>query len=182
MVEEGAGGDGLDGFAEAHFIGEQGALAEREVEHSLALVGVERVEGDVLRVAAGDDSGLVIAAEGDAFGGALAGLEEGLYVLGDADFGAAAEFRKGFGGVCEEGAVFGKMFTEGRAEFVEVTLDAEAFSGGDEVDAGRARFFGGAEFAFESAFQEDECGLGVFAGAEAIAAEVRASAGKGAVR
>ena len=28
LVEQGAGGDGLDGLAEAHFIGEQGAFAK----------------------------------------------------------------------------------------------------------------------------------------------------------
>ena len=44
------------------------------MEHSFALVGIERVEGDVFRVAAGDDSGFVIPAQGDALGEALAGF------------------------------------------------------------------------------------------------------------
>ena len=113
MMEEGAGGDGLDGFAETHFIGKQGALAECEVEHSLALVGVERVEGDVLGVPAGDDSGFVFATEGDAFGGALAGFEERRDVLGDADFRAAAELFEYFRGITEKLPVDSKS---GRSE------------------------------------------------------------------
>lgn len=70
VAEQGAGGDGLNGFAQPHFVGEQDAFAEGEVKHPLALVGVKRVEGDVLGVAAADDAGSVVAAEGTPFGGA----------------------------------------------------------------------------------------------------------------
>jgi hypothetical protein len=42
----------------------------------------------------------------------------------------------------------------------------------------RAGFFRGAEIAFEAAFQPDEGGLDVLAGAEAGGAEIRAGAGK----
>jgi hypothetical protein len=73
VVEQGAGGDGLDGFSEAHFIGEQGASVEGEVEHALALIGIERAEGDVLRVASRDDAGFVFAAQEAAFLGVAAG-------------------------------------------------------------------------------------------------------------
>jgi hypothetical protein len=53
----------------------------------------------VLGVATFHDSGEVVAAQGEAFGGPLAGYEEGLDVLRDADFHVAAEFPNDFGGV-----------------------------------------------------------------------------------
>jgi hypothetical protein len=48
----------------------------------------------------------------------------------------------------------------------------------DDVDEGGSGFFRDAVFAFETAFQPDQGGLGMFAGAETGGAEVRASAGK----
>ena len=45
MMKQGAGGDGLDGLAETHFIGKQGAYGEGEMQHPLALIGVERAGG-----------------------------------------------------------------------------------------------------------------------------------------
>ncbi len=96
MVEQGAGGNGLDGFAQTHFVGEEGALAEGEVEHPLALVRVERVKCDVFWVLTCNDSAFVVAAEGGAFGVAFAGLEKRLHVLRDAEFWVAAEFLKNF--------------------------------------------------------------------------------------
>ena len=41
-MQQSAGGNGLDGFAQAHFIGQQRAFGERQVQHSLALVREER--------------------------------------------------------------------------------------------------------------------------------------------
>ena len=61
-VEERAGGDGLNGLAEAHFIGKEGSLAEGKVEHAFALVGKERMERDLLGMAAVADTDLVVAA------------------------------------------------------------------------------------------------------------------------
>jgi len=57
----------LDGFAEAHFVGEKGALPEGKMEHTLALIGIEGAESDVFRVAAFDDAGFIIAAKEAAF-------------------------------------------------------------------------------------------------------------------
>lgn len=57
----------MDGFTEAHFVGEQGAFAESEVEHALPLIGIKRAESDVFGVAAFDDTGLVVATEDAAF-------------------------------------------------------------------------------------------------------------------
>ena len=42
-AEQRAGGDSLDGFAQAHLVGQQCAFGESEVEHPLALI---REEGD----------------------------------------------------------------------------------------------------------------------------------------
>ncbi len=41
-MQQGAGGNGLDGLAQAHFIGQQRAFGEREVQHPLALIRKER--------------------------------------------------------------------------------------------------------------------------------------------
>ena len=46
-MQQRAGGDGLDGFAEAHFVGEERALGEGEVQHAVALIGEERDLGFV---------------------------------------------------------------------------------------------------------------------------------------
>ena len=47
-----AGRDGLDGLAEAHLVGEQRALAERQMQHALALVGQQRMVQQVEAAAA----------------------------------------------------------------------------------------------------------------------------------
>ncbi len=183
MVEQGAGGDGLDGFSESHFVGKQRTFAESEVEHTFALIGIERVERDVLGVAAGDDAGLVIAAELSALGDAAAVFEEGLDVLGDADLRMAAEFFKGSfeDGVRPENTVGSEHGTEAGREFGEIPLDAERVAIGNEVDVGRAIGFRDAVLALESAFQQNERGFDVLAGAQAGGAEVGAGAGKRAV-
>lgn len=145
-VEEGAGGDGLDGLAEAHLVGEEGPFLEGEVEHALALVGKKRILRDVLRVAAGGDAGLVVAAEEDAFAGAAAGVEPGGDLLRDAQGGGGGSVFAEAGdgglglGLGEEEAVGGEEGAEAGGEGVEVALDAQGVGGGvgDEVDAGGA--------------------------------------------
>ena len=37
-MQQGTGGDGLDGFAQTHFIREQGAFRKGEMQHAFALV------------------------------------------------------------------------------------------------------------------------------------------------
>jgi hypothetical protein len=106
----------LDGFAEAHFIGEQHAFTEGEVQHSLALIRVERAKRDVLRVAAFDHAGFVIATQGEAFPGATAGFEEMIDVLGDTDFRTAAKACQSLGGVGAEGAIGSKKRAKERRE------------------------------------------------------------------
>ena len=81
-VEQGAGGDGLGGLAEAHFVGEEGAFAEGEVEHPFALVGEEREQRLVGGVAANGDASLVIAAAVAALAFAAAGVEPRRNLLG----------------------------------------------------------------------------------------------------
>ncbi len=46
-VEQGAGGNALNGFAQTHFVGQQGAFRKSEVEHAFTLVGKERHGGFV---------------------------------------------------------------------------------------------------------------------------------------
>ena len=48
-MEQRAGGDGLDGLAQAHFVRQQGAFVESEVQHSLTLVRKKRHEGFLCR-------------------------------------------------------------------------------------------------------------------------------------
>jgi hypothetical protein len=52
-----AAGDGLDGLAERHVVGEQSALAEGEMHRSVALIRQQRMGQDVERRAAGGNIG-----------------------------------------------------------------------------------------------------------------------------
>ena len=70
----------------------------------------------MFRVAAGDDSGFVITAQLTAFGSALAGIEEGCHLLGDADFRVAAEFFEDGRGFVEQAAVRGEERLERAGE------------------------------------------------------------------
>jgi hypothetical protein len=184
VVQEGAGGDGLDGFAEAHLVGEEGAFGEGEVEHALALVGEKWILGDVFGVAAVDDAGFVVAAEEAAFAGAAAGFEPGGDFLGYAEVGRGVAGDGGEGvvggdvGVEEAGGI--EEDAEAGGEAVVVALDAEGAGGGvgDEVDARRAGGAGGEEGGFFAAGEVEEDGLDVFAGAESVDAEVGAGAGE----
>ena len=67
-VEQRARGDGLDGFAQAHFVGQQRALGESEMQHALALVGKERHAGFVRRPFAALHFQFIFAAQFLAFG------------------------------------------------------------------------------------------------------------------
>ena len=100
----------------------------------------------MLRVAAGGDAGLVVAAEEDAFAGAAAGVEPGGDLLRDAQGGVGGGVFPEAGdgglgiGLGEEEAVGGEEGTEAGREGVEIALDAQGVGGGvgDEVDAGGA--------------------------------------------
>ncbi len=48
----------LDGLAETHVVGQQRALAEREVQHAVALIGQQLMAEDVDRLLTGGDLGL----------------------------------------------------------------------------------------------------------------------------
>ena len=76
-VQQGAGGDGLDGLAQAHFVGQQRALGEGQVQHALALIGKERDLGLVRRPFAALHLQLVFAPELLAFGGAAPVFQPG---------------------------------------------------------------------------------------------------------
>ena len=64
VVKQGAGGDGLNGFAQAHFVGEKGPLLECKVEHAFALIRIQGAEGYVFGVVSCDNPGFIIAATG----------------------------------------------------------------------------------------------------------------------
>jgi hypothetical protein len=74
-MEKGAGGNGLNGFAQPHFVGQEGPLAKGKVEHAFALVGKERGKGDVLGMATLVHASLIVAPQQDAFFGAPAGFQ-----------------------------------------------------------------------------------------------------------
>ena len=74
-MEQRAGGDGLDRLAEAHFVGQQGAFGEGEVQHAFALVGKERRERLVRRPFAALDLLLVLVPQHPALCRALAGFQ-----------------------------------------------------------------------------------------------------------
>jgi hypothetical protein len=184
-VKEGAGGDGLDGFAEAHLVGEQRAFGEGEVQHAFALIGEERQERLVRRVAAGGDGALVIAAAEDAVEGDLAGREPGGGVEGNAKMreGGCGEFAGEIGGieVGELEAIGREACAEARRKLVEIALDPEAAGHaiGHKVDARRGRAAAGrAELGAVRASAVQEDGFDVLAGAEAVDAKVGACAGE----
>ncbi len=91
-MEESGGGDALDGFAQAHFVGDHGSFFEGQVEHAFLLVWVEREEGLVGRVLASVDLLLVVALELEALGGVLLFLEPGMDLAGDPEFGGVCFF------------------------------------------------------------------------------------------
>ena len=74
-VQQGAGGNGLDGLAQPHFIGQQRAFGEGEVQHPLTLIRKERDLGLVRRPFAALHLQLVIAPELLAFLCAAAAFE-----------------------------------------------------------------------------------------------------------
>ena len=80
-AEQGASGNGLDGLAQAHFVGQQRALGEGQVEHAFTLVREERDVGLVQRPVAALDFEFVLAPEPLAFLGAAARLEPQLEFL-----------------------------------------------------------------------------------------------------
>ena len=84
-MEQGAGGDGLDGFAQTHFVGEKGSLLEGKVEHAFALIRIQGAEGYVFGMVSCDNPGFIIAATG--FSLAIDSLmgEPGFDCLGKAD-------------------------------------------------------------------------------------------------
>jgi hypothetical protein len=149
---------------------------------SMVSSAIERVEGDVLGVAAGDNAGFVFAAELESFGGAVAVFEERSDVLGDADFFRAAEAWQDFRGIMivQQEARQIEEFANGGAELIEIAFDDQAVADGDQIDAWGNGFFRGTEVSIAAAFEPDEGGFHVFAGAEAGGAEVRAGAGKSA--
>ena len=55
--QELARGDGLDGLAEAHLVGEQRAFAEGEMQHAFALIGQQRMVQHIEAGSAGPDLG-----------------------------------------------------------------------------------------------------------------------------
>ena len=183
-VEKCTGGDGLDGLAEAHFIGEEGSLSEGKVEHAFALVGKERMECDVLGMAAVADTDLVVAAGEDAITLAGAVGEPGPRILRDAQpMGGVFEelFVEGFGIEVGDLEPFGiKEAADAGGELVEIALDPESvgFGVGDKVYAwGREALRGGECGALAAGKLEKE-GFDVLAGAKAIDTEIRAGAGK----
>ena len=86
-VQQRAGGDGLDGLAQAHFIGQQRAFGEGEVQHALALIRKERDLGFVRRPFAALHLQLVIAPELLAFGGAAPAFQPRAEFLREAQSG-----------------------------------------------------------------------------------------------
>ena len=60
-VQQRAGGDGLDGLAQPHLVGQQRALGEGQVQHAFALVWVQRHQGFMRRPLAGMHLLLVLA-------------------------------------------------------------------------------------------------------------------------
>ena len=87
-VEQGAGGDGLDGFAQTHFVGQQAAFGKGEVKHAFALVGKEGHGGFLYGPFAALHLEFVFAAQLPAFDGVAALFEPRLDFLRQADLRA----------------------------------------------------------------------------------------------
>jgi hypothetical protein len=174
----------LDGLAETHFVGKEGSLAEGKVEHAFALVGKERVECDLLGMAAIADADLIVAAGEDAI--ALAGAvgEPGFGILRNAQpmGGIFKEFFvEGFGVEVGDLETLGiEEAADAGGEFVEVAFDPEpvGFGVGDKVYARGRKALGGGECGAVAAGELEEEGFDMLAGAQAIDAEIRAGAGK----
>ena len=71
---------GVEGVADVHFLEE----ALDEEEHAVALIGIERHEGDLGRFGAADDGLFVFAPEGDACFGVAAAFHPVVDRVGDA--------------------------------------------------------------------------------------------------
>jgi hypothetical protein len=82
-VQQGAGGDGLDGFAQAHFVGEKGPFGESEVQHALTLVGKQRHRGLAQGMQARLDFLFVVTAQPQPFRGPPAAVEPRRDILGE---------------------------------------------------------------------------------------------------
>lgn len=80
-----AAGDGLDGLAEPHVVGEQSALAESEVHRALALIRQQRMGEDVERRAAGGDIGGEGGRRLEPLASAPRPLQPGSEMAGDSD-------------------------------------------------------------------------------------------------
>ena len=168
----------------AHFVGEHGAAGEGEVEHAVALIGIERHEGDLGRFGAANDGLLVVAPEGDAFVGEAAAFQPWRNDEGDAH-GVAMERGENaegvFGGdVGRQRAVFGEQGLGFGGQAFAISADDERREGGMAHDfrAGRSLFHGILPN-FAMAFLElPEDGFDVLAGVEAVDAEVHAGAGE----
>ncbi len=84
-LQEGARGDGLNGLAEAHFVGQQSALGEGQVQHPFSLVREKRHLGLVRRPFAALHFQLVFVPELFALGHPAAVLHPGRHVLRNAN-------------------------------------------------------------------------------------------------
>jgi hypothetical protein len=180
-MEEGASGDRLNGFPQAHLIGEEGALGEREVEHPFALVREEWQECLMCGMAAGGDTGFVIAAADDSVVRDRARGEPRGGVERDAELREAgrSEFGDEAGGI-ELGKLKAREIeasAEAAWKLVEIAFDAETTSGvvGHEVDArGGLTTAGGVEFVAMPTGQVLHNGFDMLAGAEAVDAKIGA--------
>jgi hypothetical protein len=85
-----AGRDGLNGLAEPHFVGEQGAFIEREMEHSLALIGKKRDEGFLRWMQSRLDTQFIIMPQIFPLAGQSPRFEPGRYFDRKSNFGRDA--------------------------------------------------------------------------------------------
>lgn len=182
-VEEGARGNGLDRFAEAHLIGKQGAFAKGEMEHSFALIGKKRDPCFVRRPFAILDFYFISVPQGFALCRATPLLQPWLDILRNAqipNIGGAQFFESSFRIIFNEQALFIEEPASRARTITARSQQSQRATGGIWNDDRPLHFalFRLSESAFCLFREMNQNGLDVFAGAERAGPEIHAIAGK----
>src|ERR1035438_810396 len=185
-MEQGTGGDGLDGLAQTHLIGQQRAFREGEVQHALTLVRKEGDFGFVRGPFAALHFQFVVAPELFAFHGMAPAIEPGREFLRQTQCGHRAgdkllqRLNGFFGRTFVESAVWMEPGSQGGGEAVIGVGQPDRVAGGigQQIEARRPVGFRSPEQPFEARLKLQQQGLNLFEGAEAIDAEINAIAGE----
>jgi hypothetical protein len=182
-VEEGAGGDGLDRFAQTHFVGQQRAAVEGEMQHALALVRIERNEGLVRGIFAGMNLLFVLVPEADFFLSGVQCLQPGRDCDGQ-PYSCSRRSKQGkcllkfFDRLSREAAVGAEPAPQRARELGEVSFREQRRLIGvrNQIDARRIATPGGDTSPPRPCFQVQSHCLHVFTGAEAVDLKILAGA------